>query len=285
MTRIVIDPVGLRESARTLRSVADGLLELAQRLGLDVAPAIAAQLTTELASIRGVVSSISRDAAANARELDRRAETVEHAGTRWWNIAAGPVECCCRLPTGELVTIRTAGPARVAKFFPPVSIGAVRTAASSASGRAASGAVIIGGAAGTQLAGSSGRSSAGASVMIGGAAASLTAPSSPASAGTSVMIGGATSGVTALGGSDRAPSVGAAVAIGGGTRSLDVGAIASIDRQYSSMLLPGPRMPLAGTSAVSPLTLNPFLIGNSYSTLYGSERSVMNMVMSTDIFN
>jgi hypothetical protein len=214
MTRIIIDIAELRESARNLRSAADGLLDVANRLGAEPPPAISAHLSSELTAIRTGVSTLSVDIVAGARDLDLRAHAVEEAGTRWWAVSQGRIECCCRLPNGQVAIIRTnaargrQGPTQ----FRSVTLGAVRTAASSASGPGVSGTITIGGGA-PGVSGTAATRASSATISIGGGNFGVTGTRATPASGGAVLIGGGAPGVS---GTRATPGSSATISIGGG---------------------------------------------------------------------
>ena len=146
---ILIDPNELRVAAGALRRAADESLEVRLRLPADAwgAPEWqAAALDQELGLLRLELDRLAADLINHANAMQRRADEVDGAEWRWWEIAYGQLHCGCVLPGGVIVAIPTMGTAASSAWGPgvaqtsppPIMIG---TAASSASG----GGVVIGG--------------------------------------------------------------------------------------------------------------------------------------------
>jgi hypothetical protein len=239
---ILVDPNELREAAGSLRRAADESVDVRQRIPAEAwgSPEWqAAALGHELGLLRLELERLSSDLINQANVMQRRADEVEGAERRWWEIANGELRCGCVLPGGAIVAVPTIGTAASSAWGPgvtqtsppPIVIG---TAASSASG----GAVVIGGG-GLPMPVPTGEAGTPGGVVIGGGGL----PEVVVGAGTSTGPGIATIG-------------------GGGGQSLDMSGVnlPGLDREGFTLNMPhggyyGPAADAARTVAAGSVAI------------------------------
>lgn len=103
---VVIDTAELRAAAAALRAAERGIAELRLRVPGEAWAApdwLAASAAEGLGLARRALDELGADLRAEAAHLDARADEVDGAERRWWEIANGELRCGCVLPSGTVV--------------------------------------------------------------------------------------------------------------------------------------------------------------------------------------
>jgi hypothetical protein len=261
---ILVDPNELREAAGSLRRAADESVDVRQRIPAEAwgSPEWqAAALGHELGLLRLELERLSSDLINQANVMQRRADEVEGAERRWWEIANGELRCGCVLPGGAIVAVPTIGTAASSAWGPgvtqtsppPIVIG---TAASSASG----GAVVIGGG-GLPMPVPTGEAGTPGGVVIGGGGLPMPVRTGEAGTPGGVVIGGGGLPEVVVGaGTSTGPGI--ATIGGGGGQSLDMSGVnlPGLDREGFTLNMPhggyyGPAADAARTVAAGSVAI------------------------------